>query len=172
MQHAAGATHVRRKPRRKKRVVSATLALMCVTGVAVAFWTMTGSGTGTASTGDVSALTVNQDVLTGQLGPGLPAIGLSGDFDNPNTESVYVGTLTATITGVTGGGSPDPDGDVDGCAEDDYVLTNASTTVNSQIAAGTGVGSWSGPEIDFVDETNENQNACKGATVQLSYTLN
>jgi len=45
-------------------------------------------------------------------------------------------------------------------------------TVNAEVASGTGVGAWTGATIKFNDKAGTNQDACKGATVNLAYTVN
>ena len=44
-------------------------------------------------------------------------------------------------------------------------------TVNAEVPAGDGEGSWTGATIKFNNKAGVNQNACKGATVNLTYTV-
>ena len=92
----------RRPARRRKRlirrlVVVSVLGLLALGGLAVAFWTAGGSGTGSGATGSGSALTVNQTVSPTGLYPG-GSSALSGNFTNPNAGSVYIASVTATVT--------------------------------------------------------------------------
>jgi len=143
----------------KKTVAAATAALVMVGGgAAFAYWTTTGSGTGTATAGDVSALTVHQTSSVTGLYPGGPAVTLSGNFDNPNSGQVFVAAVNATVTGTNHVG----------CTAADFEI-GGSAPVGAEIATGSGVGGWSGLTLRLVDSTS-NQDACKGATVNLSYT--
>ena len=152
--------------RRIAAVATAILALCVATGVAYAYWTSGGTGSGTATAGDVANITVNQTTVLTPMYPGDSAQTISGDFDNPNPGSVYVSTVTASIASVTKAG-----GAVAGtCDETDFTLANATATVNATVAAGNGVGSWTGPTIKFNDKVT-NQDQCKDATVTLAYSI-
>lgn len=154
------------KKRRLIPVAIALLALVTVSGVAFAYWTMTGSGTGTAAAGNVSALTVVQTTTLNPMYPGDSAQTISGNFNNPNSGPVYVTTVTASIASVTKAtGAP-----AGTCDATDFTLANATATVNAEVPNGTGKGAWTGPSIHFNDKAT-NQDACKGATVNLAYSI-
>lgn len=150
----------------KKKKLAAAAAIVLVTGgVAFAYWTAGGEGTGSASTGDVAALTVNQTSTVSGLAPGLAAQDLSGDFDNPNDGPVYVTSVTVGIDSVTKAvGAP-----AGTCDASDYTLTGATMTVDDEVSAGDGQGAWTGATIEFNNKAT-NQDACKGATVNLAYS--
>jgi len=151
----------------KRRVVATTGVLVLSAGVAFAYWTAGGTGTGSAATGTQSgSLTVNQTSTVSAMGPGVAAQPLSGNFDNPNAGPVYVGTVTVSIASVT-----KADGVNGTCDASDYTLTGAAMSVGTEVPAGTGKGSWSGATIAFNDKPAVNQDACKGATVNLAYTV-
>jgi hypothetical protein len=154
--------------RKKKSLVLVVAALALIGGgVAYAFWTAGGSGTGTAATAtSTTALTVNQtSVITGMY-PGDSAQTLSGTFTNTNTGPVYVTAVTASIASVTkAAGAP-----AGTCDTTDYTLTGAVMTVGHEVAVGTGVDSWTGAAIHFNNKAT-NQDACKGATVNLAYSI-
>lgn len=156
----------------KKKTVVLALGLTLVVGgggTAFAYWTTSGSGTGSATTGSTSVVTVNQTSNLNPMGPGVSAQTLSGTFTNPSSGPLYVATVTAAIGSVT-----DAAGNaIAGCDASDYVLTPASgvMSVASEVARGTGVGSWGGVTIQFNDKTSTNQDACQGATVNLTYTV-
>ena len=63
-------------------VAFSILGLLALGGLAVAFWTAGGSGTGSGATGSGSALTVNQTVSPTGLYPG-GSSALSGNFTTP-----------------------------------------------------------------------------------------
>jgi len=151
----------------KRAVVLAVALVMLVGGVAYAYWTVGGSGTGTASTGSTVDVTVVQTSTVTGLAPGGAAQTLSGNFNNTNSGPVFIGTVTASISSVTKAtGAP-----AGTCDATDYTLSNAAMTVNTQIPAGSGVGAWTGATIAFNNKAAVNQNACKGATVNLAYTV-
>ncbi len=148
------------KSRSKKLIVVAVVsaALLAAGGGTYAYWTSVGSGSSTASTGTVVAVTVNQTTTVAGLAPGLAAQSLSGNFDNPNAGPVYIAAVTAVVTGT----------DKAGCTATDYTIAGTAT-VGAQVAAGSGVGSWSGLTIQF-NNKGTNQDACKGAVVAIAYT--
>ncbi len=157
---------------RKQKVTAGAATLMIVGGgVAFAYWTVGGSGSGTAQTGTSTDIVANQTSTVTGLRPGGAPVALTGNFDNPNTGPVYVSTVTASISGVTLA-----DGVTGSCDAGDYTLANAEIPVNAEVPPGDGVGSWgvgldNGPTIAFNNSDTENQDACKGATVNLRYTI-
>jgi hypothetical protein len=148
-----------------KRFGTKAWILLAVVAVAVvaavggyAYWTAGGSGTGSATTGDVSAVVVHQTSTVSNLYPGGPAVPLAGNFDNPNSGAVYVGSVSASVAGTSNGG----------CTAADFAVEGTSNTPG-EIPSGNGVGSWSGLTLRMVD-SGSNQNACKNVTVDLSYS--
>ncbi|GAB3261578.1 hypothetical protein [Nocardioides dilutus] len=147
---------------RSKRIGLITAALMLIGGgIAFAYWTNSGSGTGQAETGTNAAVTVNQDPITG-LYPGQTQT-LSGDFDNPNPGNTYVTAVTAT------GYTIDEAHVTAGCtvAGGHYTLGGTSNTPGD-VPPGNGVGSWTGLTITM-NNLATNQDACKGAIVTITY---
>jgi hypothetical protein len=153
------------KGKRTAKVAVLVAGLLVVGGAAFAWWTAGGSGTGTATTGTVTGLTVVQTSTISGLAPGVAAQTLSGNFDNSNSGPVYVATVTAAITSVT-----DTNGDpIVGCDATDYTLANAVMTVGAEVPAGNAQGSWTGATLAFNDK-GSNQDPCKLAVVHLGYT--
>jgi hypothetical protein len=145
---------------RKRIAVGAAAAIFAVGGVvAYAYWTGGGSGTGTATAGTPASLTVNQTgaAVTGVF-PGGPSKSLSGTFNNPSAGPVYVANVTATVSSTS----------AIGCSASDFVVSGTAT-VAAEIPAGNGQGAWSGLSIAMTD-TGSNQDACKGATINIAYT--
>ena len=156
------------RPHTKKKVGLVTLATVAISSsLAYAYWTGSGSGDGTANTGEGAlALQVNQTSVVAGMGPGDVAQMLVGNFDNPNSGPVYVGTVTARIDSVTKAtGAP-----AGTCDATDYTLANAAMEVNAEVPTGNGKGAWDGATIKF-NNKNVVQDACKGATVNLAYTI-
>jgi len=160
----AGADTMKKNKRRATKVVALTAALVVTGGAAFAWWTAGGSGTGSASTGNVSGLTVLQTSVVTGLAPGLPAQTLSGTFQNPNSGPVYVSSVSVTISSVVKAvGAP-----AGTCDATDYVITGSPLTIDAEVLAND-TSTWSGPQIAFVNKAS-NQDGCKGATVNLAYS--
>jgi len=153
--------------KKKKIAILVTALVVLIGGAAFAYWTAGGSGTGTADTGSNVPITVVQTSTISAMGPGDTAQTLSGNFTNTNSGPVYVGTVTASISSVTKAVNA-PTGT---CAASDYTLANPIMTVNAEVPAGTSQGSWSGATIKFNNKAAVNQDACKGATVNLAYAI-
>lgn len=156
-----------RKMSKKNKIVAVCAAAVLTSvggGVAYAYWTTTGSGDGTGATGTNAAITVVQTSTVTDMQPGAAAQALSGNFDNGNTGPVYVTDVVASIDSVTK--APDA---VGACDATDYTLSGATMAVGAQVPSGTGVGSWSGATIAFNNKAADNQDGCKGATVNFTY---
>lgn len=155
---------------RRTTIIASTMALVVATSVvAFAFWTGVGTGTGQAKTGTTGqALTVKQTGPPTGLVPGGPVATLSGNFDNPNGSPVFVGSVKAAIASVTPAAPQDPAKPP--CKTGDYQLVNDTATVNANVPSGNGQGAWSGITIRMLN-TAANQDNCKNATVNLSYTI-
>ena len=149
--------------RRVTKVVAVAAALVVAGGAAFAWWTAGGSGTGSASTGTTTALTVTQSSPITGLAPGVGPQTLSGTFNNANTGPVYVSTLTVTISSIT-----QAVGAVGSCTAGDYQITGSPLAIGAEVPVGSSP--WSGPQIAFVNLPT-NQDGCKGATVNLSYSV-
>ncbi len=79
---------------------------------------------------------------------------------------MYVGTVTASIASVTKAvGAP-----AGTCDATDFTLATPVMNVGAEVPVGAAVGTWSGATIKF-NNKNSNQDACKLATVNLSYTV-
>ncbi len=152
--------------RSAKVAVVTGVFVLATAGTAYAYWTAIGSGTGTASTGTPSAVTAVQTSTVTGMAPGAAAQTLTGNFTNPNPGPVYITTVTVSIGSVTKAG-----GAVAGtCDATDYTLTGAAMAVGAEVPAGTAQGSWTGATISFNNKAT-NQDQCKGATVNLIYTV-
>src|SRR5262245_52027258 len=121
--------------KRGLKVAAIAGGLVLVGGVAFAYWTQGGTGTGEATTGHTAAITVYQDSVVEDLAPGLDPQDLSGHFSNPNDGPVYVTNLKVTISSV------DSDGP---CGPSDYVLSNGTDSgtsvdlpIGTQVPSGT-----------------------------------
>jgi hypothetical protein len=157
---------MRNMPKRVVPVAVALLALLAFSGVALAYWSASGAGTGTAqAAAGTTPVVVNQTTVLTAMYPGDTAQTIGGNFNNPNSGPVYVTTVTASIASVTKAGIP-----AVGCDATDFTLSPAVATVNAEITAGNNQGAWTGPKIKFNDKVT-NQDACKGVTVNLGYSV-
>ena len=72
-----------RKSRRNLLIAATTVVLLAGGGAAFAYWTLSGSGTGSAATGTVTgSITAVQTSTISNLRPGGAAQTLSGNFTN------------------------------------------------------------------------------------------
>jgi hypothetical protein len=157
------------KNTRKRAAAVATGAALALIagGVAYGYWTTGGSGTGSASTGSVGDVTINATsaAVTG-LYPGGPAQSISGNFDNPNSGSVYISKVNVAVSA---GFSKQADATKPACTAADFNIVQPGA-VDAQVPAGTAQGSWTGATIQLVNGA-ANQDNCKGVTVPLTFTV-
>jgi hypothetical protein len=153
----------------KPRVLAlGVLTALAVAGIAFAYWTAGGSGSGSGETAGAQApLTAHQASTLTAMFPGDSAQTISGNFDNPNSGPIHVSTVTASIASVTKAvGAP-----TGTCDATDFTLASPTMTVNAEVPAGNEKGSFTGATIRFNDKSGANQDACKGATVTLGYAI-
>lgn len=152
---------------RKKKIALVTAALVFgVGGTAFAYWTQAGEGTGTAGTGTTLAVEVQQTNTITDLYPGV-AQALSGNFDNPNAGFTTVGAVTAEVTAATKAvGAP-----TGTCDRLWYTVTGTSNPLTQAVPAGNAQGNWSGLSVTLTNSETVNQNACKGATITITYAV-
>jgi len=132
--------------------VAAAVVLVGVLG-AYAFWTSGGSGSGTATAGTTTDnLTIASPSVSG-IAPG-SATPVTVTVTNPNTYSVHVGTVSTAIT------TSDP-----GCLPADFSFP--AKAMNATIA---GLDSASFTQNLVFADTAVSQDACKGATITLTYS--
>jgi hypothetical protein len=160
--------------RRFALIAGTVAAVMVGTGIGVAYWTTTSPPVqGSAEAGTVQQVTIAQlnEPVTG-LTPG----GLARPIDvritnTPATFPQRVEFITVTIDSVTLASSP-PSGDVDGlCPASEFEITPGTPTIPltppTTISGGASADFLDAAQIALTD-TGENQNACQGATVNLS----
>lgn len=149
---------------RGKLAVAAGLVLaLAIGGVAFAYWTQGGTGTGSATAGNTSAITVNQTSTVSGLYPGGTAASLSGNFTNPNSGPVNISSITAAVHAFTS----QADNTKPACTEADFSI--GGTSGANTVPAGTNVGSWSGLTVGM-NAGSGNQDNCKGVSIQIDYT--
>lgn len=156
-----------KKNRRATKVVALTAALVVAGGAAFAWWTAGGSGTGSASTGNVTGITINQTSTIAGLYPGGPAVPLAGTFTNTNSGPVHVAQVSVAVDGAW---SEQADTGKPECTAGDFVLVQPAAT-DADVPSGTGVSAWAGASIRLTNSA-ANQDNCKNVSVPLVYSSN
>jgi len=129
------------------------VAALAIAGIAFAYFTAGGSGSGTATVGSVGDVTIDDVVITGTLYPDGPAATVDFTINNPTDAPVKVGAVVADgIDGLTGN-----------CLEADF--TFADVPVGTEIAAG---GHYDGSGELSLANTSANQDDCQGASPVLN----
>jgi hypothetical protein len=150
--------------KRASVALGSTIAIVAA-GVAFAYFTSSGSGTGSASVGSSSAVTLHASISS-NLYPGSSSP-VTLTVDNPSTGVQRVGTVSLASISVDAGhsscsttisgGNPD--------------FTMAAVPVNQVFPPGSGQ-SVSATGTLAMNETGVNQDACQGATLTLHLTNN
>lgn len=138
-----------------RSAIGVVIVLVALVGgvTAYAYWTANGSGAGTATAGTTTDnLTISSAAVTG-LTPG-SSTPITVTIANPNTYSVGVSTVSTVVATSDSG-----------CLPADF--TFADKVLNTTIAA---LGSTSFVQSLVFTDTAVNQDACKGATVTLTFS--
>jgi hypothetical protein len=156
------------KSTKRRGLLLGVVLVLAGGGAALAYWTAAGSGTGSAAAaGAQTPLVANQTTTLAAMYPGDSPQTIAGDFDNPNSGPIHVSTVTASIASVTkAAGAP-----AGTCDASDFTLGSATMNVGAEVPAGSGKGSFTGATIKFNNKASVNQDACKGATVNLAYAI-
>ena len=154
-------THIAGKKR--ATVVAVTAALVLIGGVAFAYWTSSGSGTGSGTTGTSTEFTVAGGAVTGpDLTPGGASQSVAFTVTNTGTGSQDLTSVTAIVADENG----DPWVSVPaGCTAADYTVGTPAITYG-EIAGG---GSVSGTVTLTMNNLTSNQDACKDLAVPLYF---
>jgi hypothetical protein len=153
--------------RRRLGVIAATVAAVLIGGgVAVAFWTTTGTGAGSAGVGTSTSVSIAQADPITDLFPGGPAAEINFTITNTNAGPVRISTVTVAVSGVVKA----PGAAAGTCDATDFIIDQPSA-INADIPVGptTFTSATTNASIAMVNKPT-NQDACKNATVALSYT--
>lgn len=155
-----------RRPRWMLPVLGATAVGLIMTGVAFAYWTSGGSGSGQATAGTAATVTFASGTVTSTLFPGGTA-DVATLVTNPNPYAVLISGLSAgTITSGTGGNACDTNGN--------HVSFNVPTSYPSttyRVPAKAGVSG--GPAAFSIDIANgasmaiNSDTTCQGKTFTI-----
>ena len=139
-------------------VIAAGAAVVASTGVAYAYWTTQGSGTGEATAGTTAtadAIILEQTTAIAGLYPGGPAADIVVKATNPADFHQVVGEVTVTPTYPAA------------CPEENWTLTNGDDSYGDLAP--------NGEATDVVgtialNETGVNQDACKSVTPTFAFS--
>ena len=146
--------------KRAAAVATGAALTLLVGGVAFGYWTTTGSGNGTAATGNTSPITISSTPVTG-LYPGATPTAVAGTFTNPNVGPVFVQQVSVAVDPAWSAGTTLP------CSATDFLVTQPTATARQIVTGDT----WSGATIQLKN-LGTNQDSCKGVTVPLVFTSN
>lgn len=144
----------------KKRTVGvlAAVAALALAAAAIAYWTTTGSGEGSGSVASSNGTITLHGSIGDELAPG-GSSAVKFTADNAGSSSLQVGAVHAVV-------SIDEAHANAGCKASDFTI--ADTAENQVIAAhASGVALTKEGSISMTD-SEENQDACQGATVSLA----
>ncbi len=148
-----------RKLMRKRILVPvAAIAALAVAGIAVAYFTASGTGSGTATVGSAAGVTITDVTFDNTLYPGG---GTTVRFTINNSSSDTAVTVDKVVAD-TAYGTTGVDGLPAGCDAADF--TFGDVTVNTEIAAD---GSTSSTGTLSMANSSANQDACQGASPVL-----
>jgi hypothetical protein len=155
-----------RKPSKKALAVVTAVALLAGGGTAFAYWTTSGTGTGTAATtaGTLNALTFTQSTVNAMY-PGDSPQTLTVGVKNTGTEATYVTLVKAYIT-TNKSGCTGADFKIGGVATGTEADPTGLTWTAADLAADATADATS--TIGF-NNTSDNQDACKTAVVTVHY---
>jgi hypothetical protein len=146
-----------------KRVILVGIGVLAIAGVAVAYFTNLGSGTGTATVGSSSSVTLHGAVASALFPASSSTVTFTVDNPSPGTELVNTIHL-ASIT---------PDAGHSGCST---IITGGNPDFTMpNVAAGQSFPPGNGQAVTTTGtltmrETGVNQDACQGATLTLNLT--
>ena len=152
---------------RKAAIIAAGgVAVVALSATAAfAYWTTSGTGTGSAATGSTQAVTVAQVGSVTGLVPGGTAQAVDFKITNPSTTKQFV---TSVSVAVKSGWSAQADSTKPACTAADFTLVQP-TAINQDLASGDTTFSPSGASIALKD-TALNQDNCKNVSVDLAFT--
>ena len=156
----------------KKRMLSAltVVRILAIAVAAFAYWTTSGSGSGSATAGDDAGVTVSGDPANG-IYPGGDVAVTTTVTNSSSTQAQYVTNLHVAI-------SIDATHAGNGCDASWFTYKADSETSGDSnphtVALDTEIAAGGDHSVDgkvFMADTASNQDACKGATIDLAYTV-
>lgn len=158
---------------RRKAATGAALALLLTLGgggVAMAWFTSGGTGSGSAAIGSAGAsdFHIVGHSPSANLYPGGDPADFTFDVTNDGSGTEHLGTVAITVASDSGTGEIVDDGTpVAGCLASWFVVT-PDVVVDTSITAGATDSAVSGASISMT-ESGGDQSACQGHTVDLDF---
>lgn len=150
--------------RKRALTAIAAFAVLAIAGGAFAYFTSSGEGTGSAAVGTSQEVTVTQVGSIANLQPGGEPQAVDFAIHNPLTTKQFISKVAVSISSVEG-----PNISVaTPCAAADFELTQPNA-IDKDLASGETEFSPSGATIAMID-SESNQDGCKEATVNLSFS--
>jgi hypothetical protein len=140
--------------KRRARIALTVAGVLAVAVAALAYWTTSGGGSGTASVGTDAGVTINPVTFDGALYPGGST---TVHFTVNNTSADAPVKFHDVIADTSGGNTNGISGLPVGCSASDFHFS--ATTGDQEIAKG---GTYSSTGTLSMDNSTSNQDACKG----------
>jgi hypothetical protein len=157
----------------KKRMLTAlsVVGVIAIATAAFAYWTTSGSGSGSATAGSDAGVTASGDPANG-IYPGSSVAVTTTVTNSSSSQAQYVSNLHVAI-------SIDSAHATAGCQASWFTYKADSqasgTDANPRtVALNTELAASANTTVDghvFMADTASNQDACKGATINLAYTV-
>jgi uncharacterized protein (UPF0333 family) len=148
---------------KKRFAVLGAVAILAMAGIAVAYFTSSGSGTGSASVGKSTAFTVEVSSDTsGSLYPGSGSETLSYTVTNPGTGAQNLSATTATVASA-GGNITEGGNEVEGCKASWFTAKDSSPAPKNLKGGESTTGS-----VEVTMQDSGNQDACQGANPDIT----
>lgn len=148
---------LRKMTKRAAYVTSAAIAALLVASVAFAYFTSTGSGTGTATVGTSADNIEVTGTVTALLYPGGPGAEVTFTATNPEDFNQKLSTIRLTAVDAP-----------DGC--DPSVFHMADVAVGAEGNLDPGPTALTATGTLYMDDNDANQDSCKNATLDLTFT--
>ena len=156
--------------KRRALIASGAIGALATGALAFAFWTTSGSGSGSATAGTDAGVTVSGDPANG-IYPGGSVPVTTTVTNSSSTQSQHAQNLHVAI-------SIDSAHATDGCTASWFTYkadSEGSGDSNPHsVALDTDLAASGTHSVDghvFMSNSNTNQDACKGATINLAYTV-
>ena len=156
-----------RKFTKKRLLLVTSVTALALAGIALAFFSSTGSGTGSAGVGSAGTALTLHGSITGSLSPG-DSKSVSLTADNSNSAAVKLHNVTGTVTVDTPHATA-------GCAASNFTFDNGSggaiTEDQSIPANSTGTALTNSGTVSM-PTSSSNQDVCQGASLTLNLSSN
>ena len=156
---------------KKAAVAVVTAVTLAGSGVAFAWWTSSGTGDGSASTGASSAFAVTaDDIDTDTLTPGGPTQTVGYKVNNPSTGHQHISSVSISVANANGS-AWDPAGD---CDADDFTVggaaAGATETLTKDVDLAGGADYTSDVVVAMINK-DADQDDCQNVTVPLFFDV-